>query len=67
MDSEANSKYLLFTCVLERVYEQQVHAGARGGQKRAQDLLELVLQAVVKHLLRMLGAEPQSTVRALNY
>ena len=67
MDSEANSKYFLFTRVLERVYEQQVHADAQGGQERARDLLELVLQAVVKHLLRMLGAEPQSTGRALNY
>ena len=41
-------------------------SGVCRGQKRVLDVLELELQAVVSHLVRALGTEPGSSVRAAN-
>lgn len=46
-----------------------MYAGIVGGQKRAPlelDPLELELQAVVNHLMQMLGAALESTARAIS-
>ena len=60
-------KYLLFyyrfICICACVYVNACHeyVGAWRGQKRALDLLDLELQAIVSHLKQVLGTEVGST------
>lgn len=58
-------KVFLFLCVCMLL----VYAGIIGGQKRAPlklDPLELELQAVVNHLMQMLGTALESSARAIS-
>lgn len=54
----------MHVCVGASIYVQHVHAGARKGQKRAADPLELDLKAVASHPMWVLRPEPGSFARA---
>lgn len=50
-----------------RVYVYFMHVGARKGQKRVSELVELTgVTAIVSHLKWLLGTEPGCLVRAVS-